>query len=131
MITKCIAVLALLPVLVTACCGQSFQLNFQVRDEFGKPIPGARVGLAAFERWKPGEAFGEARIEAIEARGGDSFREYSLPEAILKFRQGVGRLIRTKNDRGIIVALDNRILTKQYGKAFIDALPKCPVEIMA
>jgi ATP-dependent DNA helicase DinG len=71
----------------------------------------------------------EARIEAIEARGGNSFSEFSLPEAILKFRQGVGRLIRTKTDTGIIVVLDNRVLTKQYGQAFLDALPKCPVEI--
>ncbi len=72
----------------------------------------------------------EARIEAIEARGGNSFGEFSLPEAILKFRQGVGRLIRTKTDTGIVVVLDNRILTKQYGQAFLDALPKCPVEIV-
>ena len=72
----------------------------------------------------------EARIEAIEARGGNSFGEFSLPEAILKFRQGVGRLIRTKTDTGIIVVLDNRILLKQYGQAFLDALPKCPVEIV-
>ena len=48
-----------------------------------------------------------------------------------KIRQGVGRLIRTKTDQGIIVALDNRILTKQYGQAFIDALPKCPLEVVA
>jgi ATP-dependent DNA helicase DinG len=48
----------------------------------------------------------------------------------LKFRQGVGRLIRTKTDTGIIVVLDNRVLTKQYGQAFLDALPKCPVEIV-
>ena len=61
---------------------------------------------------------------------GNSFTEFSPPEAILKFRQGVGRLIRTKTDQGIIVALDNRILTKQYGQAFIDALPKCPVEVV-
>jgi ATP-dependent DNA helicase DinG len=72
----------------------------------------------------------EARLEAIEARGGNSFGEFSLPEAILKFRQGVGRLIRTKTDTGIIVVLDNRILTKQYGQTFLDALPKCPVEIV-
>ena len=72
----------------------------------------------------------EARIEAIEARGGDPFREFSLPEAILKLRQGVGRLIRTKTDTGIIVVLDNRVLTKQYGRAFMEALPKCPVEIV-
>jgi len=63
----------------------------------------------------------EARIEAIEARGGNSFSEFSLPEAILKFRQGVGRLIRTKTDTGIIVVLDNRVLAKQYGQAFLEA----------
>jgi len=72
----------------------------------------------------------EARVEAIEARGGDSFREFSLPEAILKFRQGVGRLIRTKTDTGIIVVLDNRVLAKAYGRSFLNALPSCPVEVV-
>jgi ATP-dependent DNA helicase DinG len=71
----------------------------------------------------------EARIEAIEAGGGDAFREFSLPEAILKFRQGVGRLIRTRSDQGIVVVLDNRVLAKQYGRAFLEALPKCPLEV--
>ena len=74
--------------------------------------------------------FIEARIENIEARGGNPFSEFSLPEAILKFRQGVGRLIRTKTDKGIVVVLDNRVLVKRYGQAFIDALPKCPVEVI-
>ena len=78
----------------------------------------------------PDHPLTEARIEAIEARGGDAFREFSLPEAILKFRQGVGRLIRTRDDTGIIVVLDNRLLTKQYGRAFVEALPKCPIEIV-
>jgi len=72
----------------------------------------------------------EAKLENIEAYGGDAFTEYSLPEAILKLRQGVGRLIRTKSDRGIIVILDNRIVTKPYGRAFMNALPKCPVEVL-
>jgi len=72
----------------------------------------------------------EARVENIEARGGNAFFEFSLPEAILKFRQGVGRLIRTKNDCGIVVVLDNRVLTKRYGQAFLDALPKCPMEVV-
>jgi ATP-dependent DNA helicase DinG len=72
----------------------------------------------------------EAKLELIEARGGDAFTEYSLPEAILKLRQGVGRLIRTTTDRGIIVILDNRIVTRPYGRAFMQALPKCPVEIV-
>ncbi len=72
----------------------------------------------------------EAKLELVEERGGDPFTQYSLPEAILKLRQGVGRLIRTKSDRGIIVILDNRIVTRAYGRGFLAALPKCPVEII-
>jgi ATP-dependent DNA helicase DinG len=73
----------------------------------------------------------EARLELILSEGGDPFAEYSLPEAILKLRQGVGRLIRTRQDTGIVVILDPRILTKSYGQAFLRALPKCPIEIVA
>jgi ATP-dependent DNA helicase DinG len=62
--------------------------------------------------------------------GGDAFTEYSLPEAILKLRQGVGRLIRTKSDHGIVVILDNRIVTRPYGRAFLQALPECPVKVI-
>ena len=72
----------------------------------------------------------EARVERIEARGGNSFAEFSLPEAVLKFRQGIGRLIRSKSDSGIVVVLDNRILTKSYGQTFMGAIPTCPVEIL-
>ncbi len=71
-----------------------------------------------------------SRLEAIEAAGGNPFMEYSLPEAILKMRQGVGRLIRTARDEGLVCILDNRILTKRYGEAFLKALPDAPREIV-
>lgn len=71
----------------------------------------------------------EARLERIENAGGSSFRDYQLPSAILKFKQGFGRLIRTNTDRGIVVVLDQRIYSKSYGKQFLDALPKCTVRI--
>ena len=68
-------------------------------------------------------------IEQIEERGGNSFMEYSVPEAILKLRQGVGRLIRSCEDEGRVVLLDARILSKRYGKAFLAAMPEAPVLI--
>lgn len=71
----------------------------------------------------------EARIDLIRRRGGNPFNEYQLPEAVLKFRQGFGRLIRSKTDRGVVVILDPRVVRKPYGRRFLASLPSCKVEI--
>lgn len=75
----------------------------------------------------PTEPILEARAQAIEQAGGNAFMDLSVPQAVIKLRQGFGRLIRRKTDWGSVVILDNRIVTKYYGKAFIGSLPEVPV----
>ena len=69
----------------------------------------------------PSDPIVAARSESFD----DPFNEYMLPEAILRFRQGFGRLIRTQTDRGVVVILDKRVLSKPYGRLFIESLPRC------
>ena len=69
----------------------------------------------------------EARVKQIKESGGNEFFEFSLPEAILRLKQGFGRLIRTQTDQGIVVILDPRIRTRNYGKQFLDSLPACEI----
>jgi ATP-dependent DNA helicase DinG len=71
----------------------------------------------------------EARLEAIRARGGNPFVEYQVPEAVIKLKQGFGRLIRRKQDTGQVVILDPRVRSKQYGRQFLESLPECEVVI--
>ena len=69
----------------------------------------------------------QAKLEAIRESGGNPFMDYQLPEAIIKFKQGFGRLIRTSQDRGMVVLLDPRVTTKFYGRQFLESLPACQI----
>ncbi|MBE9503559.1 MAG: DEAD/DEAH box helicase family protein [Proteobacteria bacterium] len=69
----------------------------------------------------------EARTEMIEKKGGNAFMDYLLPQAALRFKQGFGRLIRSKSDRGAVLILDSRVINKSYGKVFLKSLPECYV----
>jgi ATP-dependent DNA helicase DinG len=71
----------------------------------------------------PDRPLTEARLEAIRSRGGNPFTEDSLPRAVIRFKQGIGRLIRSRTDTGRVVVLDPRIVTKPYGRQFLAALP--------
>ncbi|HUI90179.1 MAG TPA: helicase C-terminal domain-containing protein [Anaerolineales bacterium] len=93
----------------------------------GVDIPGEALSVVVITKLPfdvPTDPLIAARSELYE----DSFNEYYLPEAILKFRQGFGRLIRTASDRGIVAILDRRVLTKQYGRLFLESLPHCTLK---
>jgi DNA polymerase-3 subunit epsilon/ATP-dependent DNA helicase DinG len=90
----------------------------------GVDVPGEALQVLVIAKLPfdvPSDPIVAARSESFE----DPFHQYMLPEAILRFRQGFGRLIRTQTDRGVVVILDKRILSKQYGRLFIESLPRC------
>ena len=95
----------------------------------GVDVPGealSNVIIVKLPFSMPSHPLLEARLEEIRRRGGNPFVEYQVPEAVIKLKQGFGRLIRTKRDRGIVVILDPRVLTKPYGRTFLGSLPECP-----
>jgi ATP-dependent DNA helicase DinG len=75
----------------------------------------------------PGDPVTAARIDTINAKGGDAFGDYQVPLAILALQQGLGRLIRHRSDRGVLAVLDPRLRTTGYGRRFLSALPPAPV----
>jgi ATP-dependent DNA helicase DinG len=94
----------------------------------GVDVPGNALRLVVITRLPfrvPTEPIIEARVEYMESMGVNSFTEYSVPVAVLKFKQGFGRLIRTRSDKGIVLVLDKRIISKFYGRYFLDSLPDC------
>ena len=70
------------------------------------------------------------RLAQIKTQGGNPFFDYQLPSAIIKFKQGFGRLIRSKTDQGIVVILDSRVVHKRYGRHFLESVPRCRLEIV-
>jgi len=96
-------------------------------DVPGQPLRGLVIAKLPFK--VPGEPLTAARIEAIEREGGNSFYEYMLPHAALRLKQGFGRLIRSAGDRGVVVLLDGRVVTKSYGRYFLESLPPAPVRV--
>ncbi|WHY84421.1 ATP-dependent DNA helicase DinG [Neobacillus novalis] len=97
----------------------------------GVDIPGEDLSCLIIVRLpfsSPEEPLTEAKCQLISEQGGNAFSEYSLPEAILRFKQGFGRLIRTEKDRGIMIVFDRRIVTTKYGKAFLKSIPSIPVK---
>jgi ATP-dependent DNA helicase DinG len=100
----------------------------------GVDVKGDALRLVIIEKLpfaSPDDALTRARIEHLKANGGNAFREYQLPEAALALKQGVGRLIRSESDRGVVVICDPRIVDKPYGRVFRSSLPPMPVTRVA
>ncbi len=95
----------------------------------GVDVPGEALSCVIIDRLPfavPEDPVTQAKVERLKAQGRDWFNEFTLPEAIIRLKQGFGRLIRSGSDRGLVAILDNRLFTKSYGPAILRALPSCP-----
>lgn len=93
----------------------------------GVDVPGDALSLVIIDKLpfaNPSDPLTSARARHVEQHGGNSFRDYSVPQAIIQLKQGFGRLIRTGTDLGIVAIMDQRLLNKPYGRRFIDSLPR-------
>lgn len=96
----------------------------------GVDVPGDALSLVVIDRLPfapPGDPVVAARLAALEQQGRDGFSELQVPAAALALRQGFGRLVRHRSDRGLVAILDRRLVSKGYGRAFLATLPRCPV----
>ena len=96
----------------------------------GVDVPGSSLECVIITRLPfgvPTDPVNSARMRAIREAGRNPFSEYQMPQALIMFKQGFGRLIRSHSDRGVFVVLDPRIRTKEYGKRFLDYIPQCRI----
>ena len=95
----------------------------------GVDVPGDALSVVVIDRLPfaaPDDPVFEARLDAVRRTGGNPFRDEQLPQAVIALKQGAGRLIRSYDDRGVLVLCDPRLLGKSYGRIFLDSLPPLP-----